>query len=102
MVEKLYNEDADRYIFIDEDNAENLIELEKRDAENCGVLIDAMEGGNFEKQVEFIIGKNHQYAAIILKGKDEEGEPHTVMADFSDDDVAAEVKEFLIAVYIEE
>ena len=29
MVEKLYNEDADRYIFIDEDNAENLIELEK-------------------------------------------------------------------------
>ena len=45
MVEKRYNEDADRYIFIDEDNAENLIELEKWDAENCGVLIDAMEGG---------------------------------------------------------
>ena len=102
MVEKLYNEDADRYIFIDEDNAENLIEVDKHDAEGCDVLVEAMESGNFEKEVEFIIGKNHQYAAIILKGKDEEGEPHTVMADFSDDDVAAEVKEFLIAVYIEE
>ena len=102
MVEKLYNEDADRYIFIDEDNAENPIELEKWDAENCGVLIDAMEGGNFEKEVEFIIGKSHKRAAIILKGKDEEGEPHTVKADFSDDDVAVEVKEFLIASYIDE
>ena len=102
MVEKLYNEDADRYIFIDEDNAENLIELEKWDAENCGVLIDAMESGNFEKEVEIIIGKSHKRASIIIKGNDEGGASHVVRAVFSDADIAVEVKEFLIASYIDE
>ena len=102
MVECLYNEDADRYIFIDEDNAENLIEVDKHAAEGCDVLVEAMEGGNFEKELEFIIGKSHKRASIIIKGKDEDGASHVVRAVFSDFDIAVEVKEFLIASYIDE
>ena len=102
MVEKLYNADADQYIFIDEGNAENLIELEKVDAENCDILIDAMESGDFESQVEIIIGATNKYAAVIIKGKDGGEDFHVVRADFSDFDIAEKVKAFLIASYIDE